>query len=314
MIRQERKPKIIVTGANGFLGRVLCQSLQRAFSIVCVDLAGNDAFDLDLIKKIAWDELQRYLDSPRVFLIHLAFPFSSKAKMEDDNSRMLENLCGFMDKNIGLILLYPSTALVYGFHCQEGVKEEDAPRPESLYASIKLKAEDRLLRSFPSRCLVLRMTNIYGEELRKKTVIGTLLAQLEKEQMIALKDYNSTRDFIYRGDVVDVFLKMMVYLSRNDDLDDRERKGLQSPYSVFNVCTGKGTLIYDLAFELAAIRHKLHLLPEKDRVMSIGEREYLVPSPGKLKAFFAEAKSRNLVDDPWEPMMIQDGLKKVVEH
>jgi len=308
---RDPKRRVIVTGANGFLGRALCRALCDEVSVLGVDLCGDGLVPLDLLDRGAWEELGRLLGPSPALLIHLAFAFSPKSGMEENNLRIVENLCLLMDRHPETILLYPSTALVYGFGYREGATEDDLLLGDSRYARIKARAEDRLRRAFPARCVVFRMTNIYGEERRENTVIGNILAQLEEGRPIVLRDFNSTRDFIYRGDVVDACRLMLGFLSRRDGLKDREVGDFPSPFGVFNVSTGQGTMIYDLAYELASIRGLTRLLPPKEKVLSIGEREYLVPSPRKLKAFFAEAESHRLVDGPWGPMPIRDGLKKV---
>jgi dTDP-4-dehydrorhamnose reductase len=84
----------------------------------------------------------------------------------------------------GAKLVFLSTD--YVFDGQAGpYAETDAVNPLSVYAKHKLMAEQAVLQEPGS--LVLRITNVYGTEVRNKNFIARILSQCAEEQPITLK-------------------------------------------------------------------------------------------------------------------------------
>ncbi|GAA4459082.1 SDR family oxidoreductase [Rurimicrobium arvi] len=82
-------------------------------------------------------------------------------------------------------MVYISTD--YVFDGKEGPYREDAPvNPLSVYARHKLEAEQKVLSDIPDS-LVLRVTNIYGDEERGKNFIARIIAQCQAGQKLTLK-------------------------------------------------------------------------------------------------------------------------------
>lgn len=314
MAEMNENIQIIVTGANGFLGRRMSRSLENHFKVVKVDMEGECTIRINLLEEESWNKLDEYMNLPWIFLINSAFIHSPNSKMEKENMILLENLSRFMDKHSNIFLLYPSTALVYGVKYRELISEDFLPRPESLYAKVKFNIERRLLHQFSSRCTIFRVTNVYGNGIGENTVIGKIFNQLKRNQMISLNDYNSVRDFIEIDNVIDAFIKMILYIVRFHRLNNQKKQSACSPHSIFNVSTGIGITIYDLAYKFADYCKKAHLLPEREKVINCGQKEYLVPSPKKLKQLFAQGKSLNLNESSWRPMKIEEGIKRIIEH
>lgn len=85
----------------------------------------------------------------------------------------------------GAKLVYLSTD--YVFDGVDGPYTEDAPvNPLSVYAKHKLEAEKLALQSI-SNALVLRVTNIYGDEIRGKNFVSRIIDQCEQNQKLTLK-------------------------------------------------------------------------------------------------------------------------------
>ncbi len=82
-------------------------------------------------------------------------------------------------------LVYISTD--YVFDGKDGPYTEDAPvNPLSVYARHKLEAEQRVLRDNAAP-LVLRVTNVYGNELRGQNFVARIVDQCTKNQKLTLK-------------------------------------------------------------------------------------------------------------------------------
>ena len=75
----------------------------------------------------------------------------------------------------------------YVFDGKEGPYTEDAPvNPLSVYAKHKLEAEQLSIREF-NNTLVLRVTNVYGDEARGKNFTSRIIDQCKNKQKLTLK-------------------------------------------------------------------------------------------------------------------------------
>lgn len=82
-------------------------------------------------------------------------------------------------------MVYISTD--YVFDGKNGPYREDAPvNPISVYARHKLEAEQMVLKEIPNS-LVLRVTNVYGNELRGKNFVARIVEQCKNHQKLTLK-------------------------------------------------------------------------------------------------------------------------------
>jgi len=82
-------------------------------------------------------------------------------------------------------MVYISTD--YVFDGKNGPYKEDAPvHPISVYGRHKLEAEETVLKEIP-HSLVLRVTNVYGDELRGKNFVARIIDQCRNKQKLTLK-------------------------------------------------------------------------------------------------------------------------------
>jgi dTDP-4-dehydrorhamnose reductase len=82
-------------------------------------------------------------------------------------------------------MVYISTD--YVFDGEHGPYREDAPvHPISVYAEHKLQAEQMVLKELPD-ALVLRVTNVYGDEVRGKNFVARIVDQCINKQKLTLK-------------------------------------------------------------------------------------------------------------------------------
>src|SRR5690606_71498 len=88
-------------------------------------------------------------------------------------------------KACGSKFVYLSTD--YVFDGEHGpYRETDSVNPISIYGAHKLQAEQYALEHLPDT-LVLRITNVYGDEIRGKNFIARIIDQCVKGQKLVLK-------------------------------------------------------------------------------------------------------------------------------
>jgi len=199
--------KVLVTGAEGFMGKPLVRALLAA---------GMEAIPVgreygDLVHGETWGRLPR-----ADVLIHLA----GRSYVPDSWS----DLTGFIQGNMlatghaleycrrqGARMIFAS-AYVYGIPSRLPIREDDPVRPNNPYALSKRMAEELCefyaeYRGVP--VTVLRVFNVYGLGQRAEFLIPEIIRQIRAGQEIRVKDINPKRDYVYLDDVVDAFVKAL---------------------------------------------------------------------------------------------------------
>ena len=110
-------------------------------------------------------------------------------------------------------LVYISTD--YVFDGKDGPYTEDAPvNPVSVYGRHKLEAEQQCLTEIKNT-LVLRVTNVYGDEARGKNFVARIVSQCQNNQALTLKlPYDQ---FASPTNAFDIARAMFVLLRDNKD-------------------------------------------------------------------------------------------------
>lgn len=173
---------ILITGASGFIGQVLCKELFLKYKIIALDRcscsSGQDTYvsvkanieDEKALKNVC----DTYLPDVVIHcagLAHQKMVNKKKASLyEDINSIATEKLANAaISANPGVYFIFLSSVSVYGENQnKERIKETDKCLPTSDYAESKLSAEIRLKRLYAGNRLkkldVLRLAPVYDAE------------------------------------------------------------------------------------------------------------------------------------------------------
>lgn len=146
-------------------------------------------------------------------------------------------------------VVYASSAAVYGAAASMPLTEADTPRPLSAYGADKLGCElharvATALHHVPT--VGLRFFNVYGPRQDATSpyagVISVFADHLRRKQPVDVcGDGHQVRDFIFVADVVQFLMAAMA---------TRDIAG-----KIFNVCTGQGTSILELAHLIGKLCH-----------------------------------------------------------
>jgi dTDP-4-dehydrorhamnose reductase len=110
-----------------------------------------------------------------------------ESKQEDSYRQTVQSTLNLIQiaKECKARLVYISTDYVFdGVHGP--YREDDEVNPLSVYAHHKLEAEQSVLKEI-SDALVLRVTNVYGNEIRGKNFIARIIDQCVRKQKLILK-------------------------------------------------------------------------------------------------------------------------------
>ena len=308
--------KILVTGAEGFIGSHLTELLVREGYDVRAMVQYNsfnnwgwiDTFDEEIKAKL--DIFAGDVRDPNgvrtamegcdaVFhlaaLIAIPYSYHSPDMYVDTNIKgTLNILQAARDLNTERILV-TSTSEVYGTAQYVPIDEKHPYQGQSPYSATKIGADrlaESFYRSFDLPVTIVRPFNTYGPRQSARAVIPTIITQLlAGKKEIKLGSLAPTRDFNYVKDTARGFLEIY----RSDRTIGEE----------INIATQKEISIGELAEELIRqiapdakiICDEIRVRPEKSEV------ERLLGSNEKIKALTA-----------WRPQYtLEEGLKETID-
>jgi NAD dependent epimerase/dehydratase len=315
-IKVKKSIKVLITGADGFIGSHLTEALVengydvRAFvyynsfnsygwldSIPKETKSKIEFFSGDIRDPNGVREAMKGIDIVFHLAALIAIPFSyhSPDSYIDTNVKGTLNLIqAARDNNVKRVLV-TSTSEVYGTAQFVPITELHPKQPQSPYSASKIGADaiaDSFYRSFDLPITIVRPFNTFGPRQSARAVIPTIISQLlNGANEIKLGDIRPTRDLLFVKDTVNGFLS----IAECDQLIGHE----------VNIATQSEITVGDLAQELIniinpnakIITDSVRLRPEKSEVFR------LFGSNQKLKTFTEWKQNYTL----------QEGLKETIE-
>ena len=294
--------KVLVTGADGFVGRWLVRRLladgrdvfaavRPATSAAHADDGLTDAeraavrwLPLELLDA---DSIRQCVNLPYDAVVHLAAVASGQEALRDPGGAWMVNAVGTVricqvlaeGKAAGRsdpLVLIVSTSEVYGRGEARPRREADPPAPCSPYAASKLGAETAALEAWRRaglRVIVARPFAHTGPGQDVRFVIPAFAQRLRFARQIGapvvkVGNLEPVREFLHVQDVVDAYARLLT-------------KG--QPGEIYNVAGGEGISLEDLLFRMAALLG-VRPIPEADPdLMRPADIPHLVGDGAKLR-------------------------------
>jgi len=234
--------RVFVTGGAGFIGTHLCKKLASLHKVTVYDNFSNSNKEnfpaLENVTLIVGD----ILDNSKLFdsmknhdvVIHLAAKTDVVDSIHNPDKTFQTNVQGSQNvldscksNNISKIIV-TSSAAVYQ-NSNNSVDEESSIEPLSPYGQSKLHMENITIQS-KINYSILRLFNVYGDGHTSGVITNFRKNILKNIPLIIFGDGKAIRDFIHIDDVIDGIII-----------------SIKSTSGIYNIASGTGTSINDLA-------------------------------------------------------------------
>ncbi len=306
--------KVLVTGADGFIGSHLVERLVQAGCEVRA-LVQYNSFNhwgwleqlscLDDIEVVSGDvrdpALCRSLCEGVHTVYHLAaliaIPYSYRAPSSyvDTNVQGTLNMCqAALDRSVQRFI-QTSTSEVYGTAQYVPIDEDHPLQPQSPYSASKISADAMAMsyfNAFELPVTVARPFNTYGPRQSARAVIPTIIGQIANgASRIELGDVSPTRDFNYVTDTCQGFITLAQSSSAIGE--------------TANICTG----------EEISIENTLHLIKELmgSSVEFTCDQQRLRPSGSEVFRLLGCPKKLHELSGYSPQVNLREGLKKTID-
>lgn len=308
--------KVLVTGADGFIGSHLVEKLLNSGYEVKAFVHYNsinswgwlDTLSQDILKEIeiftgdirdpnGVREAMKHIDDVYHLAALIAIPFSyySPDSYVDTNIKGTLNVLQAAKELNTKRIMITSTSEVYGSAKFVPITEDHPYQGQSPYSATKIGADrlaEAFYRSFSLPITIVRPFNTYGPRQSARAIIPTIITQLLSGiEEIKLGLLTPTRDFNYVKDTVNGFVEIA--------------KSTKTIGEEINIATQKEISIKDLAMELIRqLNPNAKIICEEERVRpKKSEVSRLLGSNEKLKS----------LTDWSQKFTFEEGIKETIE-
>ena len=223
--------KVLVTGADGFIGSHLTEMLVTKGYQVKALSQYNSFNNWGWLEEVnCKEEIEvltgdirdphycKYITKDIDIIFHLAaliaIPYSYVApdSYVDTNIKGTLNICQAAKENRVKRVIHTSTSEVYGTAQYVPIDEKHPLQPQSPYSATKIAADAMAMsfyNTFDLPVTIARPFNTYGPRQSARAVIPTIITQIATgKKEIKLGDVTPTRDFNYVGDTCRGFIML----------------------------------------------------------------------------------------------------------
>ncbi len=226
--------KVLVTGADGFIGSHLCEALVKlgaktkglvfynSFNKIgwLADLPENIRKDIEIIPGDIRDQnIVNEITNNVDIIFHLAalisIPYSYAAPISFLNTNTFGtlNILEGAKLNNCRRVISTSTSEVYGTALKVPINEDHRLQAQSPYSASKIAADHLLesfVRTYDIKAVTLRPFNTFGPRQSEKAVIASMIRQVIDEDVKEIKvgNLSTKRDFNYVDDTVKAFIML----------------------------------------------------------------------------------------------------------
>lgn len=308
--------KILITGADGFIGSHLTEELVKQGYDVRAFVYYNSFNSwgwIDSLPQDIKDKIEIFSGDIRdpngvrtamegcdtVFhlaaLIAIPFSYHSPDSYVDTNVKGTLNVLQAAKLLNTKRILVTSTSEVYGTAQFVPITEEHPFQGQSPYSATKIGADrlaESFYRSFDLPVTIVRPFNTFGPRQSARAVIPTIISQLQNGfDEIELGDISPKRDFIYVKDTVQGFIE----IAKSDKTIGEE----------INIATQSEISIGDLANEI------IHQINPNAKI--ICDKQRIRPEKSEVNRLFGSNKKIKKLTNWTQKYSLEEGLRETIE-
>jgi len=306
--------KVLVTGADGFIGSHLTELLlEKGYKVKALayynsfnnwgwledfpahsnlEIVTGDIRDPHFVRQImAGTQIVFHLAA----LIAIPYSYHAPDSYVDTNIKGTLNVCQAARELGGIRVLSTSTSEVYGTAQYVPIDEKHPKQPQSPYSATKIAADAIALsfyNAFELPLTIVRPFNTYGPRQSARAIIPTIITQiLNGTGQIRLGDLTPTRDFNYVKDTCSGFLS----IAQSDSTIGKE----------INIATNSEISISEI-FETI----KIILV---SNVRNLSDEQRIRPAKSEVLRLCGDNSVITSLTD-WQPKYtLEQGLKETIE-
>ncbi len=303
--------RIIVTGGSGFLGTHMIRALKSAgHTVKNIDIRPSRDTDVETVLADILDTqvmLREIRDADAVF--HLAGLIEAGESVKNPQKFVNVNISGTvsileaMRENNVKIILFSSSAAIYGEPLNIPIMEDDRTIPINPYGMTKLAMEGLIssyVKAHGFTGVALRYFNLYGPEEHHEPeshAMPRFIKQIYEGSEVTVYGHGEhQRDYIHVKDIVTAHLQALEYAVNNP-----------SQYHYFNLSTEKPSTVLEIAKAVETAMQNLG-------VQKTAQITHLPERPGDPLLLFASAqKAKDILG--WQAQVsLETGIQETVEY
>ncbi len=232
--------KILVTGANGMLGKDLCPILeQNNYTVIKTNSQTMDITDFEMTNKVISEQ------KPDIIIHCAAYTNVDKAQEDFETAKQInstgtENLAKICSSK-DIPILYISTDYVFDGTKQTPYTPNDKPNPINNYGLTKYYGE-QAIQKFCKKYYIIRTSWLYG--IHGKNFVETMLSLATKPEIKVVNDQTGCPTWTV--DLSNGIIKLL----KNEI------------YGIYHICSSGETTWYRFAKEIfSQCKLKVNLIP-----------------------------------------------------
>jgi len=296
---------VLLTGANGFIGRALLNRLlANNIKATCLVRNKISIEDSEQCRQICIPEftpaniLSALQGISAEVIFHLAAygvnpQAQSPLEMSNVNINALIAILTAAEKWPVKQIIYTGTCSEYAPSGSQLIKEDYPLNPSSIYGASKVAASlfgRTVAQQLKLPLIHLRLFGVFGPGEAVHRLAPCLIQKLLLKERVKLSPGLQVRDFLYIDDVIDALIAAA---------------NLPAQLDTFNVCSSQPITVRDFAHQTAA------LMSLSNHLLEFGALDYRPDEP----MWMAGDNNKFCSSTTWKPVTsLQDGLAKMIAY
>lgn len=237
------KNKILITGADGFLGYEILKYLSNKKKVIGISKKKKKSYirinyPKNPIKESYFDEVNTVIHLASLDRDHVKKNIILSKKVNINYTQELIDIC--IKKKVKNFIYFSSIG-VYGQNLKNKVSETTKPKPKDIYSKLKHSVEKKILKKKNINVIILRLSNVIGKPSKisrgflKLFLPDICKSAVNNQKIILNSDGEQYRDFLNLNILLQVISKIINNV-------EKIKKNM-----IFNVSSGNSIKIIDIS-------------------------------------------------------------------